>query len=161
VNNWKKGRPLWNKQKEYPEYLVFKTETGISVSLLLQWLNRQTFLRSFTNMVKLKSIWYRNFHLPRIIRRSLYSWWSDLLSGSGCEPKFTANRTKVNDLVRFSVLNRWPGDKHGGTKHIRHGHYDKHSGAQSQNFVCIVWKTVVFRWWTNWKPWFCKTYFIW
>jgi hypothetical protein len=21
VNNWKKGRPLWNKQKEYPEYL--------------------------------------------------------------------------------------------------------------------------------------------
>jgi hypothetical protein len=30
------------------------------------------------------------------------------------------------------VLNRWPGDKHGGTKHIRHGHYDKHSGAQSQ-----------------------------
>jgi hypothetical protein len=31
-------------------------------------------------------------------------------------------------------------DKHGGTKHIRHGHYDKHSCAQPQKNLYVLYE---------------------
>jgi hypothetical protein len=56
VNNWKKkhGRYKTNKEED-PEYLVLKTETGISVSLSAVFKSAD-FLRSFTNTVKSESI---------------------------------------------------------------------------------------------------------
>jgi hypothetical protein len=56
------------------------------------------------------------------------------------------------------VLNRWPGDKHRGTKHIRHGHYDKHAGAQSQKLRMYCMKKAVLV--NKLKTMIVKTYFI-